>query len=120
MLGYIIGAFVVIMIGVFLLPVITNEIKNSNNVNNVSSPITQTLINFVPVIFCLGIAVSALGLAVSALKNAGLLSNSDDEESDEPIEIEQKPKKQTYKEYVRERLQIESMLSYNPLRRWFG
>ena len=119
MLGQLVGGFIVIMIGISLLPVITNEVEQANSVNNVSSPITQTAIKFVPIFFALAIAIAAIGMVVIGLKNLGL-DESDDYKYDEPIETEQRPKKQTYKEYVKERLQIESMLSYNPLRRWFG
>ena len=81
MLGNLIGGFIVIIVGVSLLPTIANEIvggqTNSsgtlggNGVNITGS--TATIVNLVPLFFSLGIMSAGVALTVGGLKNAGIM-----------------------------------------------
>jgi|TARA_Y100000310_G_scaffold342241_1_gene444496 hypothetical protein len=79
MLGNLIGGFIVITIGVNLIPALANSIIDARfhngsgvdptNVTGVSS----TLINLSTLFFALGIMASGVSLAVNGLRNSGLI-----------------------------------------------
>ena len=81
MLGNLIGGFIVIIVGVSLLPTIADEIvsvtSNSsgtvggNGVNVTGT--TATVLNLVPLFFALGIMSAGVAITVGGLRNAGIM-----------------------------------------------
>lgn len=80
MLGHLIGGFVVVLVGVNLLPSIANAVQSAvyyypnnstgaTNVTGASIAITQ----LVTVFFALGIMAAGVSLAVGGLQQAGIL-----------------------------------------------
>ena len=71
MLGNLIGGFIVILIGVQLLPVIADAIKaaQSGNVTGASS----TILGLTTVFYALGIMSAGVALAVGGLRGAGVM-----------------------------------------------
>ena len=107
MLGKIIGGMIVLMVGITLIPTISSLIKDMN-----MTGANQVVLGLVPLFFAISILASAIFIVASSLKDAGLISMGDDLGYDEDynnLEPEEKHK-QTYKEYVRERLAIEKMM----------
>jgi xanthine/uracil permease len=72
MLGNLIGGFVVILIGVNLLPTVANEVKGSQDNANVTGA-TDTIIGLVPLFFALGILSAGIALTAQGLRAAGML-----------------------------------------------
>ena len=72
MLGNLIGGFIVIIIGVTLLPTIANEVKGaqSGNVTGASS----TIIGLATLFFALGITSAGIAIAAVGLRQAGIVS----------------------------------------------
>ena len=71
MLGNLIGGFIVILIGVQLLPVIANAIvaAQSGNVTGAAS----TILGLTTIFYALGIMAAGVALAVGGLRNAGVM-----------------------------------------------
>jgi len=77
MLGNLIGGFVVIIIGVNLLPTVANEVsgaqwngtEGSGNVTGATSTIT----GLIPLFFALGILSAGIALTAQGLRAAGML-----------------------------------------------
>lgn len=112
MLGNIIGAFIVMIIAVTLIPVISDKITQaqldpSNNLNGAS----KTILGLVPLFFGLAIATVAIGMTASALSFNSYSNDYEEENKDVPIK--QRPHKQTYLEYVQERLAVEKLMHRN-------
>jgi hypothetical protein len=111
MLANIIAVFVMIMIAVALYPAMQRVVDSaSTNLNMTEeSPMTSTTLNILPGAF---IAVTVLiGIGV-----AYLLMHSTEEEPEESEEEDKpkpkpKPHKQTYLEYVKERKEVERLMS---------
>lgn len=90
MLAQLVGAFVVVLIGVALIPIIANQMNEVSSAN-ITSPMSGTMIQLIPMFF--GLVVLAMGIAMvySALKSAGLVGGrkkgvdmgEEDEEEDE-------------------------------------
>jgi len=77
MLANLIGGFIVILVGVSLMPVVADEIYAARYVNaTVTTNVTgaaSTILNLVTLFYALGIMSAGIGLAVTGLKQAGLV-----------------------------------------------
>ena len=75
LIGTIIGAFVVILIGISILPVITKQVQVvSNSVNSTeNSQVANTVFGLVPVFFVIAIATAAIAIVAGALRSSGLV-----------------------------------------------
>jgi len=93
MINQLIGGFVIVLIGISLVPSISEKVQEARNTT--ASSISQTLLSFVPIVFILAIILTGITIAIKALGYGG---------SDE---INPRPKKQTYFQYVQERIAIE-------------
>ena len=71
MLGNLIGGFIVILIGVNLLPTVANQVvaAQAGNVTGAAS----TIVGLTTLFYALGIMSAGVSLAVGALRNAGLV-----------------------------------------------
>ena len=71
MLGNLIGSFIVILVGVTLLPTIADEIASAQagNVTGAAS----TILGLTTIFYSLGIMSAGVSLAVGGLRNAGLV-----------------------------------------------
>jgi hypothetical protein len=71
-LGNLIGGFIVILIGVNLLPVVADGVKGaqSGNVTGAAS----TIVGLTTLFYALGIMSAGVSLAVGGLQSAGLLT----------------------------------------------
>lgn len=112
MLATLIGAFVVVLIGFSLLPAIAEQI-NMVMVNQTGA--VQTLGYLIPGFFALAILTMGIGMAYVGLRNAGLIEEAIEDGTYEE-EYKAKPHRQTYEEYVAERLRVEKMMKYG----WIG
>jgi len=73
-IGSLIGGFIVIMIGVSLLGPVTNSVNDAVNSSNQSmSPVSQTFLKAVPIIFIVAIVFIAIASAANALRNGGMI-----------------------------------------------
>jgi len=72
MLGNLIGGFVVILIGVNLLPTVANEVAGAQGNTNVTGA-TDTIIGLTPLFFALGILSAGIALTAQGLRAAGML-----------------------------------------------
>ena len=72
MLGNLIGGFVVILIGVNLLPTVANEVQGAQDNGNVTGA-TDTIIGLTPLFFALGILSAGIALTAQGLRAAGML-----------------------------------------------
>ena len=113
MLAQIIGVVIVLLIGLSLIPTIQQQIQVAQNKTQIdSSTYAGAVLSLVPVFFAIVVILAAIAMVYSALINAGLISGGSERGYDEDynnLEPEEKHK-QTYKEYVRERLAIEKMM----------
>ena len=79
MLGNLIGGFIVILIGVSLLPSIADSIYDgTHNSTGGTSGVnvtgaTLTIFNLVPLFFSLGIMSAGVAITVGGLRNAGVM-----------------------------------------------
>jgi|TARA_Y100000310_G_scaffold264695_1_gene275425 hypothetical protein len=71
MLGNLIGGFIVILIGVNLIPTVADQIVSAQagNVTGASS----TVLGLTTIFFAIGIMAAGISLAVGGLRNAGLI-----------------------------------------------
>ena len=71
MLGNLIGGFIVILVGVNLIPTVADQVKGaqSGNVTGAAS----TILGLTTLFFALAIMSSAIGVAAIGLRQAGLL-----------------------------------------------
>ena len=114
MLWPIIGAVVVLFLGLALLPLISQQIQVAKNSTSIEQTSTQgsTILSVATVFFAIAIMAAIIAVTVSAFNNAGLISEGNERGYDEDynnLESEERHK-QTYKEYVRERLEVEMMM----------
>ncbi len=73
-LGNLIGGFIIILVGVNLMPSVADQVSaavdtNGTNVTGAAATITDLVTLF----FALGIMASAVQIAVTALREAGML-----------------------------------------------
>ena len=71
MLGNLIGGFIVILVGVSLLPEVANQVvaAQAGNVTGASS----TILGLTTLFFALGITSAGINVAAQGLRSAGLL-----------------------------------------------
>jgi len=71
MLGNLIGGFIVILVGVNLIPTIANQVvaAQAGNVTGAAS----SILGLTTLFFALAIMSAAIGIAVGGLRNAGLV-----------------------------------------------
>lgn len=71
MLGNLIGGFIVILVGVSLIPTVANEIvaAQSGNVTGAAS----TILGLTTIFFALGIASAGIAVAAQGMRAAGLI-----------------------------------------------
>jgi uncharacterized membrane protein YcjF (UPF0283 family) len=105
MLGQLIGGFVVILIGVSLMPVISQKVQDVRAQTNAIG-IESTALGLIPLIFGVTIILTGIMIAIQSLKSARLDELSPEWVNDKPIK-KPRPKKQTYFQYVQERIAIE-------------
>lgn len=78
MLSNLIGGFVVILVGLTLAPVVANEVQGARGnsthtgIYNITGA-SNTIIGLTTLFYTLGVAVVAMGLAVSGLRQGGLM-----------------------------------------------
>ncbi len=80
MLGNLLGGFIVIIVGVNLIPTVADQVYGAINVNAsgslVDSRVTGasgTILNLTPLFFALGIMSAGVALTVGGLRNAGVM-----------------------------------------------
>jgi len=79
MLGNLIGGFVVILIGVNLLPTVASEVRGAQGnatgigVGNNLSGAAITITGLIPLFFALGILSAGIALTAQGLRAAGML-----------------------------------------------
>lgn len=82
MLGNLLGGFIVILVGVNLVPTVADGVMGARYINgNTSKPTNltsqfgtaATLLNLIPLFFCLGIMSAGIVIAAIGLKQSGLL-----------------------------------------------
>ena len=71
MLGNLLGGFIVILVGVNLIPTVADQITAATN-GNVSGA-SATILDLTIIFFALGIMSAGVSLAVGGLRNAGLV-----------------------------------------------
>jgi flagellar biosynthesis component FlhA len=120
MIANLIGGFIAIAIGITLYKPVTEFVKQvqANMSKNDSSAFAVTIMGLTPGFFALAILCMGIAIVWGALKDAGVFGDepSDEDEEIEEEEVKSKPKKvgkQTYKEYVKERLEVEKMIHDN-------
>jgi hypothetical protein len=103
MLGNLIGGFVVILIGVAMIPVITKQLDMATqaqmNVTGGSSQAMTTLLKLTPIAFALAILGVGVATVYGGLRNAGLVGGKD---ISEPTEQELKVARRKRDEEERE------------------
>jgi len=78
MLGNLLGGFITIVIGVNLLPTVTDQVyaarytNNSQAATNVTGA-ASTIVGLVPLFFSLGILAAGVALVATGMRNAGLI-----------------------------------------------
>ena len=82
MLGNLIGGFIVILIGVTLIPTIADEIAGATDiefvgtgglVNSTVTGASATILGLTTIFFALGIASAGIAMAAQGMRAAGLL-----------------------------------------------
>jgi len=79
MLGNMLGGFIVILIGVNLIPVVADQIESAQTgqvLSNSGANLTgaaSTILDLTTIFFALGIMAAGVSLAVGGLRNAGLV-----------------------------------------------
>ena len=117
LLARIIGAFIPILIAVMLYPMIKEQIQDATtNLDLTTEPgiWASTVLSLMPGLFAVGILFIAITIVIGIWREY----SGEDEEGlspEEVDEIETKPKKKeteprNYKEYVKERIEVEQMM----------
>ena len=70
-LGNLIGGFIVILVGVNLIPTVANQIVAAQDGNVTGA--ASTVLGLTTIFFALGIMAAGVSLAVGGLRNAGLV-----------------------------------------------
>ena len=111
MLGNFIGIFVMILVTISLGPTIQAEVDIAMESPEFDSTDTNLIFLFSNVIwfFYAAVGLMTIGMILSTLRNSGLLGGEYAEEYREEV-VKDPNRKQTYKEYVKERLEIERMM----------
>ena len=79
MLGNLLGGFIIILVGVNLLPAIsdgtyaaTNDLNNASLGTNVTGA-SETITELIPLFYALGLMSAGVAVTVTGLKNAGVM-----------------------------------------------
>lgn len=72
MLGNLIGAFIVVLVGTSLMPTVAQQVGTAQADGNVTGA-SDTLLGLTTLFYALSIATSAIGSAAIGLRAAGLL-----------------------------------------------
>jgi xanthine/uracil permease len=72
MLGNLIGGFIVIVVGVNLIPTIADQVYGASHMGNVTGA-ASTILDLTTLFFALSIACAGIACATQALRAAGLL-----------------------------------------------
>jgi hypothetical protein len=74
MLGNLIGGFIVIVVGVNLMPSVSDQVQAArlNGTGNVTGA-AYTILGLVPLFYALGIMSAGVALTVGGLRNAGVM-----------------------------------------------
>lgn len=108
-----VGGLVAGVVGISLYPVITEQISFAIAEANLVEGYSTKLLELTPHFFLGAVILSVLATIVSAFMDYGMI------EVEEQVEQEYNPnKKQTYKEYVEERLRVERKMKYGWIGRW--
>jgi hypothetical protein len=70
-LGNLIGGFIVIIIGVNLMPTVANQVVGAQGGNVTGA--ASTILGLTTLFYALGIMCAGVSLAVTSLRNAGLV-----------------------------------------------
>jgi hypothetical protein len=76
MLGNLLGGFIVIIIGVNLIPSVADQVYDARYVADGSANVTGaagTILGLTPLFFSLGIMSAGVALTVGGLRNAGVM-----------------------------------------------
>lgn len=73
MLGNLIGGFIVIIVGVSLMPTVADEVQAARNDGNVTGS-TDTIVGLVPLFFALAIMSAGVAITAQGLRAAGMLT----------------------------------------------
>lgn len=121
MIGRLAGGFGAVMVGISLIGPVSKQVNLAQQSSNLTAtPLASSLLEIVPIFFALAILVVGIGIAYTGLRDAGLFGFSDEYQGDYELEQEKREpeQKQTYEEYVRERLRIEKMMRWGWIGRW--
>ncbi len=72
MLGLLLGGFIVIVVGVNLLPTVANQVVVAQS-GNISGTAASTVVGLVTLFFSLGVMAGGIALVAGGLRNAGVL-----------------------------------------------
>lgn len=78
MLGNLIGGFIVILVGVSLMPTVANEVVaaqriNGTTANNITGTASDTILGLTTLFFALAIASAGIAVAAQGLRAAGMI-----------------------------------------------
>ena len=71
MLGNLLGGFIVIIVGVSLMPIVANEVVGAQNGNVTGA--ASTILGLTTLFYALGIMSAGVALTVGGLRNAGVM-----------------------------------------------
>lgn len=71
MLGNLLGGFIIIIVGVNLLPTVADQVVVAQNGNVTGA--ASTIVGLVPLFFALGIMSAGVAITVGGLRNAGVM-----------------------------------------------
>ena len=71
MLGNLLGGFIIIIVGVNLLPTVANQVVAAQNGNVTGA--ASTILGLTPLFFALGIMSAGVALVSGGLRNAGMI-----------------------------------------------
>ena len=71
MLANLLGGFIVILVGVNLIPTVADQIETATTGNVTGA--SATILDLTTIFFALGIMSAGVSLAVSGLRNAGMV-----------------------------------------------
>ena len=72
MLGNLIGGFIIIIVGVSLMPTVANQVQAAQDDPNITGA-TSTIVGLVPLFFALGIMSAGVAITAQGLRAAGML-----------------------------------------------
>jgi len=72
MLGNLLGGFIIIIVGVNLLPTVANQTKGTQDSGNITGA-TSTIVGLIPLFYALGLLSAGVAITVSGLRNAGVM-----------------------------------------------